>query len=464
MGRELFQAFPVFRSSILEMDNVYKSSTGKSIVDDFGLFGTCSSELPELWPISLILPAIAMFQIALFDLLTSLGIQPNILVGHSAGETAVLYASGAAPKAMAVQLSILRGNTFSSMESLGGTMAALSCGPDDASKLLDEDRLLHPECVVEIACFNSPVAVAIAGEEKGIDRILGVAQARGIFGRKIRTKVPIHSSMMEVCRDQYCTGLRDLFLRFPGPHNPRIPTYSTLTGKRFSGPFDAAYFWNNTRSQVMFTDAINSVDSSHTSTFVEISPHPVLSSYVTSMVHEACTVLPTIHRSKHGKSPTEHRDFLELCGRLTTAGHNCVDFTRLNGRCSSNYLKVALPAYPFQKKSYPMYPATPGYVKQMAPRRGPLNHKYLKLNKETHPTIAQHIIRGEPIMPAAGFLEMVRPSSCLPFVYSEADQWDKGDRIWSPCTHECQPAVYTVVICGRSNRCRRKFGRFLLDG
>ncbi|KAF9795782.1 hypothetical protein IEO21_11072 [Rhodonia placenta] len=42
----------------------------------------------------------------------------------------------------------------------------------------------------------------------------------------------------------------------------------------------------------------------------------------------------------------------------------------------------------------------------MEPHLGPLNHRYLRINKDTHPVLAEHVIRGEPIMPAAGFIEM----------------------------------------------------------
>ena len=45
-------------------------------------------------------------------------------------------------------------------------------------------------------------------------------------------------------------------------------------------------------------------------------------------------------------------------------------------------------------------------------RNGPLNYPQLKINSQTHPALAEHVIKGEPIMPAAGFIEMVRGSTC----------------------------------------------------
>ncbi|KAJ7157757.1 putative polyketide synthase [Mycena filopes] len=404
MGQELFAKFPVFRNSILEMDAVFERKTGKSMITDYGLFDATSSatfEFPTVWPISLTLPAIAMFQMALFDLLVSLGVRPDIVLGHSAGETALLYASGAGPQALALELAIIRGGIFATVETLGGTMAALSCGVEEVERLLSQHRSISPgsEFVVEVACLNSPTAVALSGHEQSIDEVLAMAQEEGILGRKIRTRVPIHSSMMEVCKDRYRKEVQELFARYPGPHLPQISTYSTLTGYSFDGPLDAEYFWMNTRGQVLFAPVIQSLVAS--ATFVEIAPHPVLSSYLSDMAPESSTVLSVVRRAKAGTPNREHHDILQLLGRLTAAGHNCVDFTLLNSATASE-LKLVFRAYPFLKKQFPLFPET----REPTFHHGPINRSHLRLNRDTHPTLSEHVIRGEPIWPAAGFLEM----------------------------------------------------------
>ncbi|KAF8205835.1 acyl transferase domain-containing protein [Mycena galopus ATCC 62051] len=403
MGRELFRTFAVFRDSILEMDDVFARATGKSMLRDYGLFDSTPSsfEFPPIWPIALTLPSLAMFQMAFFDLLVHLGVRPDIVLGHSAGETAMLYASGAGSKAMALELAIIRGRIFSTLERSGGTMAALSCTIEEAERLLAQQMVVDPDCAVEVACINAPSAVAISGQELAIDAVLERAQQDGIFARKIRTLVPIHSSMMDACRDKYLSEMQALFVRYPGAHTPQILTYSTLTGRPFAGSFDAEYFWQNTRSQVLFAPAIQNL--SEASAFIEIAPHPVLSSYLSSMVTESSTVLSTVYRPKPGKPSAEYRDTLDFLGKLTSAGHNCVDFTLLNGSLCSE-LTLKLPSYPFLKKRFPLYPDV---VKESNDYHGPINRSHLRLSRETHPTIAEHVIRGEPIWPAAAFVEMV---------------------------------------------------------
>ncbi|KAJ7278022.1 putative polyketide synthase [Mycena rebaudengoi] len=387
MGRELFSTFPTFRDSILQMDIVFRRKTNRSIIDDYGLFSSGSSpfQFPTVWPIALTLPAIAMFQIAFFDLLVYFGVCPDVLLGHSAGETAVLYASGAASKEMAVELAIIRGQIFSTLETSGGTMAALSCGVQDAEGLLARHNSTAREGIVEVACLNAPSAVAISGYELSIDAVLELAQREGIFGRKIRTRVPIHSSMMDVCRDTFRAEVQDVFARYPGDHVPKISTYSTLTGSSFLGPFDAEYFWLNTRSQVLFAPTILNLGPS---TFIEIAPHPVLSSYLSEMASPTSTVLSAVRRPKAGSLVSEYHDMLQFLGKLTVAGHNCVDFTLLNSAaCAESHLR--LPVYPFLKKQFPL---SPDSTRDSNLHHGPINHSRLKINRDTHPTLAEHAL------------------------------------------------------------------------
>ena len=285
-------------------------------------------------------------------------------------------------------------------------MAAISCGPEEAEDLIDEVLREHGNSIIEIACYNSPSAVAVSGEEVAIERLLSIANDRGFFCRKIQTQVPIHSSMMETCKQEYVMELQDLFERHSGRHVPKISTYSTLTGDRLTGPYTPEYFWLTTRNPVRFTKAIQGIAKSSSLAIIEVSPHPVLSSYVVSMVKETDTVFASTRRSRAGRPPSECRDAIELLAQLTVTGQNSVDFSALNGRTCCD-LKIPLPGYPFLRKLFPLYPDTSGYTKQVEPHRGPLNHRYLKVNKETHPFLAEHVIRGEPIMPAAGFMEMV---------------------------------------------------------
>src|ERR1700722_2584920 len=104
-GRELFAAFSVFRESIYDCDKIHEEYTGHSFLKKTGLFLPDPPRTSPLaknlsWPADIISVAITFFQIAMFDLLTAIGVRPDAILGHSIGETAVLYASGAMPRSV----------------------------------------------------------------------------------------------------------------------------------------------------------------------------------------------------------------------------------------------------------------------------------------------------------------------------------------------------------------------------
>ena len=416
VGRELFAACIPFRKTVLELDKVYASVVGSSLLQSTGLF-TDAAECPEtalgdMWPIAITLPALTMLQLALVDALAAVGVKPDVVVGHSAGETAVLSASGSGSKEMAMKLAIARGRALALLENAKGTMAAVSCSPKDAQILIDEVNAELGSGVLAIGCFNTAAAVTLSGNEAHIDAAVAKASARGIFARKLRTRVPVHSALMELCRDEFTALVSDVF-SVHSTNAPVVETYSSTTGSVFSRPFDAAYFWDGTLGPVRFDEALSALVAKHRNpTFVEIGPHPVLSGYLLDRGTSPTVTCP-LRRPRAPEPGVEVREFVGALGKIVVAGHNCVDFDVLYA--SSPHGRVKMPAYPFAPKSIPWAAPTPEIARQRQHRNGPMNYPQLAMNVRTHPGLADHIIKGEPIMPAAGFVEMVSH----PYMFSD---------------------------------------------
>ena len=412
MGRELFAACVPFRNSILALDQVYASAMGFSLIKSTGLFTDALSDtkdpLGDPWPITITLPALVMLQLALVDALAAIGVKPNIVVGHSAGETAVLAASGSGSHAMALELAIARGRAFALVEEAGGTMAAVSCSPKIGREIIEEVRSELGDGALSIGCYNAAHAITLSGKGTYVDAAVTRAVARGIFARTLRTRVPVHSAMMESCRAEYERLVADVFARYPASV-PSVETYSTTTGKALERAFDAQYFWDGTIGPVLFDDALNALVAKHkTATFVEIGPHPVLSSYLLDRGTSPTLACP-LRRPRVPEPGIEVREFVGTLAKIVAAGHNCVDFDALYGECvsASARRKAKELAYPFAPKSLPWAAPTAEIARQRQHRNGPLNYPQLAVNIQTHPGLADHVIKGEPIMPAAGFIEMV---------------------------------------------------------
>ncbi|KAI0683985.1 polyketide synthase [Cerioporus squamosus] len=389
-----------------------QSVVSTSLVKSTGLFGDSPEHLTDAlgdpWPIAVTLPALTMLQLALVDALAVAGVRPDAVVGHSAGETAVLSASGAAPKTVALRLAIARGRALSLLEDAKGTMAAVSCSPKQAQMILEEVKADLGEGILEIGCYNTAEAITLSGQETHVELAVAKATAAGIFARKLKTRIPVHSAMMELCRAEFVHLLSDIF---PAEGAEccmsKIPTYSTVTGGLFDDPFDAQYYWDGTLKPVLFRDAIEAMLQRYKgATFVEIGPHPVLTGYLRSMAEgvDDITVTCPLRRPRTPTPGIEVSEFLTALGSVVVAGHNCVDFDALYG--SAGRFTGTLPKYPFAPKSVPWFVQTSEIVRQRQHRNGPLNYPQLRVNAKTHPELADHVVKGEPIMPASGFIEM----------------------------------------------------------
>jgi acyl transferase domain-containing protein len=308
-----------------------------------------------------------------------------------------------------MEIAVRRSQAMSSVEELGG-MAAVSCTPTLAREII---RTVLQDAgtddVLELGCFNAPEAVAISGTHAMLDKAISVAQKRGLFARKVKTHVPGHSSLLEPCRAHYLDEMDTAFSRYPGTHVPVIPTYSTQTGSRWESQFTPEYMWSNGRVPVKFEQTVTAVlEEMPEAIFVEISPHPVLGSYISSMGAKLDKVLCPMRRTKNLEEFNEVVDFLQVIGSLLGLGLNTINFQVINATHSFEISKP-LPTYPLAPKPLPLYPENSRMAfKQKRHRKGPLNHDYMAINAQTHPDLAQHVVKGEPILPATAFFEMVR--------------------------------------------------------
>ena len=304
---------------------------------------------------------------------------------------------------MALEVAIARSEAMKTTEPLCAGMAALGCGYEDAVKVVA--RVTEEfDGTLEIGCHNSPEATVISGSIELVQRAIGVAQAQGFFARQIQTLTPSHSSLIEHCYEAYRDGVQKVFDRYPGAHVPVIPCYSTVAEHgRFIHDFTPEYMWNNVRRPVHFHQAISAVlQSTPDAAFVEISPHPTLSSYVSSVgVSPSAVICPMRRPAKNSPTPVELAAFYSSLGALVTLGVNSIDLTTLYGRASRDPGHDV--PYPFTRRTFPL--------RVDGPREAPFAKGgyslLLKMNAKTFPDLAEHVINGEPIVPAAAFIDMV---------------------------------------------------------
>lgn len=92
-------------------------------------------------------PLCTAIQLAMINLLASCGIHPSKVIGHSSGEIAAAYASGAIPMETAIILAYYRGQVSSQCEGKGAMMA-VGMGPKQVRSYITDG--------IVVACYNSP--------------------------------------------------------------------------------------------------------------------------------------------------------------------------------------------------------------------------------------------------------------------------------------------------------------------
>ncbi|KAJ7052957.1 hypothetical protein C8F01DRAFT_1331735 [Mycena amicta] len=409
MGRELFASYPVFRETVLALDNIYRRRVGTSLIEEIGLFtGTPPTRtVGSTWPAIVTLPAICALQIALVDVFTSIGIIPELMFGHSAGETAALYASGAGPKEMAMEIAIARGEAMGLAEGEHLGMAMLACDAHRAGELIQRILSSAGELggLLELTCFNSEASIAVSGTATHLNLLVTLAMAEGIFAQRLRTMVPGHSSIMDSIRYIYQQKMDDIWARYPGRHTPRIPVLSTCRDAALVNEFTPEYLWDNARNPVNFSAATtHSLANKPNAVYLEMSCHPVLSSSIVAHgipeTHSLCPMLRNTTKN-HG---SESRLLLAFVGQLSLLGINTIDLSRIYGGPAKPLDYPSL-EHPLKTRHIP----PPKFLvsHDMGFLSGPLSSGNLKVNQSSHPDLAQHRINGEPILPAAAFIEIV---------------------------------------------------------
>ena len=270
MARDLCQAEGRFAEVAREIDAIFRPLAGWSIIDalmtDESHSKMARTEVAQ--------PANFLLQIALAAELETLGVRPAAIVGHSVGEVSAAYLSGMLSLQDAVKVSYHRSRLQGRM---AGTGSMLAVGMSEEAA---RERL-QGMAGVEIAAINSPAGVTLAGNTVQLLDLAEALNQEQVLNRMLRVEVPYHSFLMEPILEELDTVLADI-----QPRQPSIALYSTVTGRQV-GPetlWDASYWLSNVRQPVYFADAVASLLADGYQAFLELGPHPTLSSNVLQVI------------------------------------------------------------------------------------------------------------------------------------------------------------------------------------
>ncbi|KAK0387803.1 hypothetical protein NLU13_4048 [Sarocladium strictum] len=301
-------------------------------------------------------PATTAIQIALIELLRAVGLDPSHVIGHSSGEIAAAYASGAISRESAWSVAYWRGFYAASMShimpGLPGAMLAVGLGPTEVKQFLE--RVRGP---VQVACINSPWSVTLSGRRSCIHELSAILTEQDVFNRLLEVDVAYHSDYMKLISSQYEWSLRELPAPSPGSGTRML---STVTGCEVYGEqLDETYWSKNMVSQVQYHAAVeemlNLPVDERPETILEISPRSQLRSPTLQTMTATGPPSTIKFYSTAGGQRLSLETFLVSLGRLWEQGVpvNLLGAHKRSREEAMPKCLVNLPAYPWNHtKSY----------------------------------------------------------------------------------------------------------------
>lgn len=307
MSKGLFQASPVYRAAIEALDAVLARcddpptwTLQQQILADEQESRVGAAEVSQ--------PLCTAVQIALVDLLTSIGISFHCVVGHSSGEIAAAYAAGQLTRRDAVMISYYRGRYVHLASGTKGSKGAmLACG---LSKLEADNFCSEAEYAEEIcvAASNSPALVTLSGDVYAVTEAFHDLKSRGKFAKQLNIDTAYHSFHMLKSVEAYSKALEKCGIT-PNPVVTGIKWISSVYA--CSQPVEAKdlalkYWVENMINPVFFHEAVT-VALEQCGPFdcaVEVGPHPAMKSATAeTMKNITKTVIPyhgLLQRGKDG--------------------------------------------------------------------------------------------------------------------------------------------------------------------
>ncbi|MFF3020363.1 type I polyketide synthase [Streptomyces sp. NPDC057939] len=396
-GRELYAAEPAFAQALDEVCVELDRHLELPLKDV--LFGTDATLLDRT---EYTQPALFAIEVALFRLLTSRGLRPDVLAGHSIGEITAAHVAEVLTLQDAAELVAARGRLMQALP-IGGVMIAVQASEEEILPLLTDE--------VGIAAVNGPRSVVISGDEDAATAILAALPDRKT--KRLPVSHAFHSPHMDGMLADFRKVAEGLVLG-----TPRIPVVSCLTGTTVTDEMASADFWvRHVRETVRFLDGVRALDAAGVSAYVELGPDGTLSALVPDCLPEGGDRPPLCAPVLRKGRP----ETATLTDALARAHVHGIPLDWAAHFAGTDARRVDLPTYTFQRKRYWLdvgVSAEDVFAAGLDAADHPLLGATVplpasdgllltgRLALSTHPWLSDHTVMDTVLLPGTAFVEL----------------------------------------------------------
>ncbi|WP_211240832.1 type I polyketide synthase [Hamadaea tsunoensis] len=380
MGRALYAAFPAFARALDEVLAQLPADLRDVMWHGDG---------QDLARTGYAQPAIFAVEVALYRLLESWGVRPDVVAGHSIGELAAAHVAGVLDLAGACALVSARAALMQALPPGGAMMAVRATEAEVRPALRDG---------VDIAAINGPRSIVLAGDE---DAVAEVAAGFG-SAKRLRVSHAFHSGRMDPMLPEFAVVAEGI------EHHPAV--IPVVLG----GDPSPDYWVRQVRQAVRFTDTVAALRAQGVTRFVELGPDAVLTALVAECLSDAAdgVLLTPVQRSGRDEAVA----VLDAVSRVYAHG-GPVDWAAVHpgGRT------VPLPTYAFQRRRY-WLDASEAAGNVAAAGLTAATHPLLgavvdlpdtgavvltgRLSADSVGWLGDHVIHGRTVLPGTAFVEL----------------------------------------------------------
>ncbi|XP_021929696.1 fatty acid synthase-like isoform X3 [Zootermopsis nevadensis] len=388
MGKSLLK-LPVFAAAIEKCQRALKPC-GVDVLniitsDDQGIFDNILN----------CFVGIAACQIGLVDIMRSVGIEADGIVGHSVGELGCAYMDGCFTAEQMVLAAYFRGLASLETELINGLMAAVGLGAEEAKKLCPPD--------IEVACHNGSSFCTLSGPAESMKKFVKTLQQQGVFAKEVNcANIAYHSRYISSAGPLLLKYLKQL-IPHPKPRSSRWVS-SSVPENEWNSPSathsSAEYHTNNLLSAVLFEEASRHIP--HNAITIEIAPHGLLQAILKRSLNKGITNI-AITRRGH---PDCTEVLLTALGKLFELG--------LQPQLAKLYPSVEYPVSrgtpmisPLVRWEHSQDWFVMKYMVQEKVKSSGERSVSITLDDMDMKYLSGHVIDGRNLFPAMGYLELV---------------------------------------------------------